>query len=75
MSTMFDCKNKKEASYKNSSSNRGLFQKGNASFISIISIDEENVKKILYDINKITDIKDAVVASVPPKGGMGSAEQ
>lgn len=29
-------------------------------------------RKILYDINEITDVKDGVVASVPPKGGMGS---
>lgn len=29
-------------------------------------------RKILYDINKITEVKDGVVASVPPKGGMGS---
>lgn len=27
---------------------------------------------ILVDINKITEVKDGVVASVPPKGGMGS---
>ena len=29
-------------------------------------------RKILYDINKITEVKDGDVASVPPKGGMGS---
>lgn len=29
-------------------------------------------RKIIYDINKITEVNDGVVASVPPKGGMGS---
>lgn len=31
-------------------------------------------RKILYDINKITEVKDADGASVPLKNGMGAAE-
>lgn len=31
-------------------------------------------RKILYDINKITEVKDADGASVPLKSGMGAAE-
>ena len=49
-------------------------KKNNKVYSAILNIaNAKDGRKILYDINKITDVKDAVGASVLPKGRMGAA--